>query len=1052
MNGRGLKARLQAAGEIIPSSEPARFAGRPLAILAKDFLRAAFSLGLLGLTSAWGQTPEPASTRVSIVSIQIRGGGEDDQRFAQAALGLRLGQSVDSAAFRQALAAVRLVDRYQTVDGDLSEDGRIDVRLVPLAPVKAWRWEGDPVPARLRSSLLTDLRKGQLLGPQHLAELETQAEQRLREDGYRDATVTATLEAGGERLRLRLHLGTPRIIQGLRIQGDPTPYTRETLLKVAGIVPGRTHWTPSLQREAQRRLRQRLVSDDRLEGSVRLGPDEGVEGTLLLEVHPGPTVTLKATGLDLFGSLWGQPRLAEFVPLARAERYSPSLLDEGSGRIAAYFRDQGYPEVKVTYAREVTAGTVDRPQAVRITYAVEPGPRRVMGTVSLEGNRELSDRELLAAVQLPNRWFVLPPHAKAEAMKALEDRLTAYYLQHGFPDVRVRRRVETGPNGSVNVRLLIREGQRRFLQALVLEVPSDPTFPHEQLAHCLLTILADKPVAIDGTLRYRSDRRHLQGFEGTLESTPAGARLTFAPPLPLVRNDLALVVSDLRQRLASAGAANPQVKLAFEDDDTRPVVRIRIPNQPLDRTRRLVVQGSDRTRAEAVLREVATPPGAPLDLAKLDQGQVQLGGLGAFQRVDLLTVKDLPGQEQEGWQRGDLALRLQERSPWIFTESFGYDNTQGYHFGLNAQRLNVGGMGRTLDFGLRAGDQTLDSPALRRAFPTGSVKRSVDSYSLGYSDPWFLPGSLDALLAPRTRFRVEGAYIEEAQASFFARRRRFTPSLEWKVGPVQAVQFGYRFERVEVAPNPSSGGQLLSGSDLFLIARTPARSIISAPFLQVAVDRRDRPYDPTQGTFFLGRLELANQVFGTSANSSFVKLDLRHQWNWPVGFHAEQGVLMASVRIGLARPTAQSAEDLPLSERFFGGGAFTVRGVEPDMLGQLGKVTYADQTTQIIPLGGQGIAVVNLEYRFPLLGIQSVWGEVFVDSGQVYRSLRPEPEAVTPFPPLRTTLGVGLILKVGFPLKLEYAADWRRLLGRPRSQNERDTQLKSLLISAGFQF
>ena len=161
---------------------------------------------------------------------------------------------------------------------------------------------------------------------------------------------------------------------------------------------------------------------------------------------------------------------------------------------------------------------------------------------------------------------------------------------------------------------------------------------------------------------------------------------------------------------------------------------------------------------------------------------------------------------------------------------------------------------------------------------------------------------------------------------------------------------------------------------------------------------------------------------------------------------------MASVRLGLARPTDRSAEDLPLSERFFGGGSFTVRGVEPDMLGEVARTDGAGNLLPlIIPLGGQAIAVVNLEYRFPLIG-QSIWGEIFVDSGQVYRSLRPEAGAVSPFPALRTTLGVGLILKLGFPLKLEYAADWKRIMGKPRTADERDTQLKSLLISAGFQF
>ncbi len=1012
--------------------------------------RAVLCIGLLALASARAQG---ADVPRALTAVRLEGGDEDDHRFALAALGLKAGQSVDEAAFQQALAAVRLVDRYHSVEGSIGTDGAVLLKLEPLAPVMTWTWEGDAIPQALRKSLLPELRRGQRLGPQRRAILSGVAEQRLREAGYPEARVDAKVEERGRKFRLVLTLGAPALIREVRLEGDATPYSREALLKTAGLRPGQTFWTPTTVRECQRRLRQKLVKDRRLEGFVRLEP-AAEAGVMILEVRPGPKVALKAKGLNVLGPLWGQPRLAEFVPLARAERYSPSLLEEGAGRITTYFRNQGFPEAKVTYERVVTAGPVDRPEAVRVTYSVEPGPRRTLGRVLFEGNREVSEKELLAATALPKRFLVLPPHAKAEAVKALEDRVTAYYLQRGFPEVRVRRRVDTAPNGSVEVRLIIREGQQRFLDALVLELPADPAFPRESLSQSLLLVLSERPQPVRGTARFRSDRRHLQGVEGTMESTPQGARLSFKPALPLVRNDLALVVSDLRQRLSSIGAANPQVKLAFEDDEAQPLVRIQVPPQPLDRFRRLVVQGSDRTRAEALLREIEVPQGAPLDPARLDEGQIHIGGMGAFQRVDLLTLKDLPDQENQPWQRGDLALRLQERSPWVFTESFGYDNTQGYHFGLNAQRLNVAGMGRTLDFGLRAGDQTLDSPWLRRAFSTGEIKRSVDSYSVGYTDPWFLPGSLDSWLAPRTRFRMEGAYIEEAQAAFFARRRRFTPSLEWRLSPVQVVQLGYRFERVEVAANTNGDGvPLLLDKELILLARTPPRSIISAPYLQVAIDRRDRPYDPTQGSFFLGRLELANQLFGTSTNSSFVKLDLRYQYNWPMGFHAESGVVMTNFRLGLARPTAKSAEDLPLSERFFGGGSFTVRGVEPDMLGEVLRTdSLGTLLPQMIPLGGQALAVMNLEYRFPFFGMQSIWAEVFVDSGMVYRTLSPKAGDASPFPPLRTTVGVGLILKLGFPLKLEYAADWKRIMGRPRTQDERDTQLKSLLISAGFQF
>jgi outer membrane protein assembly factor BamA len=105
---------------------------------------------------------------------------------------------------------------------------------------------------------------------------------------------------------------------------------------------------------------------------------------------------------------------------------------------------------------------------------------------------------------------------------------------------------------------------------------------------------------------------------------------------------------------------------------------------------------------------------------------------------------------------------------------------------------------------------------------------------------------------------------------------------------------------------------------------------------------------------------------------------------------------------------------------------------------------------QNVPLGGQGLVLANLEYRFPTWW-QMVWGEVFVDSGQVYQSLRNTGQPGG-FPPLRTALGLGVIFKIGLPIKFEYAADVKRILGRPRTPLERETQLKSLLFSAGFQF
>ncbi|MBK9795202.1 MAG: hypothetical protein IPP58_01650 [Holophagaceae bacterium] len=497
-------------------------------------LRAVLGIGLLALAPAGAQ--EADGFRV-LNAIRIEGGDEDDRRLAAAALGLKPAQSVSVAGFQQALTAVRLVDRFLSVEGRLGEDGSAELRLVPLRPLETWRWEGDAIPSSLVKTLLPELRKGQRQGPLSRAALERLAERRLREAGYPAATVGVISTEEGRSLRLVLSLGAPALIREIRIEGDLAPYSREKLLKEAGLDPGTTSWTPAVIREAQMRLRKLFVNDHRwwslhdgrLEGTAQLTPGAD-PGLLLLEVHPGPKVSLGAKGLNPLKTLFGQPRLAEFVPLARAERYSPSLLEEGAGRITTYFRNQGYPEAKVRYERVVRAGTAERPEAVAITYFVEKGPRRSLGRIHFEGNRELSEEELRKEVLLPKRFLFLPPHAKTETVKALEDRVTAYYLQRGFPDVQVRRRVDTGADGSVEVRLIIREGQRRFLDALVLELPSDAGLPRGPLSKSLLLAFSDRVSPVAGTNLYRTDRRHFKGYEGTLEGTPRGPASASSPP------------------------------------------------------------------------------------------------------------------------------------------------------------------------------------------------------------------------------------------------------------------------------------------------------------------------------------------------------------------------------------------------------------------------------------------------------------------------------------------------------------------------------------------
>lgn len=1047
-----------------------------------------------------------AEPPLQILEVRFEGGSLDDQRFAAAALGPKGQAGFDPATFDLGLASIRATDRFREVSARFEGGvaGRVAwVRLQPWPALSSWTWSGDPLPRKLRNALLPELRRGSHPGALRLEQWRQKATQRLKEDGYPLARIELLRSKEPSRLEIAVVLGAPSRVLTVEWDGECAPFTREQVLAISGITPGSSIWTANLRRGALAKLRRRFLSDRRFEWQADLTYKE--PGILRIRVRPGPVVEVVFTGDRV---RW--TGMDQLLPILWADRYTPDLLDEGDRRILRELQRKGFKDAQVTHSQEVLERADTAPAKVRVTYQVRKGRASRIQGLRFERNEEVPTADLVHEARLPRGSFALgAPLATPDLVDALEERIKATYFRRGFPEASLRRRIETTGDRTELV-ITVREGPRRFVESITLHLPGGTASANPwRFGEALLAALGDSPRKLPeaqaGRRAYVSQRSEIRGATGILEVLPQAAgkagttlRLSFSRPIPLVKADLARILGELRQRTAALGTPRPLVPLLTrEEGETGEIVTIEIPDQTLFTVRRTVVQGSDETRADALLGDPSLAPGAPLDPLALNKAQARIGNLGAFSRVDFLSLQDAPqGEAPAAWKDGDVLLRLQERSHWVMSSGFGYDRLSGYHFLLGVQRLNFQGMGRTLEVNARAGDATLRNPYLRKVFSTGPFRRSLDVYTLGYSDPLFAPGKLVNWLPERTEYRATAAYLDEIKSSFEIRRRRVLNSLQWRPAEGIEVHLGHRFERVEVRSISSLNveeGKGVSDDDLAKITKTPGRIILSSPYIQYTRDRRDNPFDPTTGTFFYGRLEMANQVFGTSRNASFVKLDLRHQWNWPVGYRAEYGVVSFAARIGIARPTASSSEDLPLSERFFAGGPGTHRGVEPDLLGPMGSAPLLNENgekiiqngsplTYEIPLGGQAMVLANLEYRFPLFS-QSVWGEVFLDSGQVYKSLRPsrDPQSQNfddyflthPFhPPLRTALGVGLIFKLGIPIKLEYAMDIRRIQNRTvwtqyqyvdpadglvktketQIADDHRTQLRNILISAGFQF
>lgn len=167
------------------------------------------------------------------------------------------------------------------------------------------------------------------------------------------------------------------------------------------------------------------------------------------------------------------------------------------------------------------------------------------------------------------------------------------------------------------------------------------------------------------------------------------------------------------------------------------------------------------------------------------------------------------------------------------------------------------------------------------------------------------------------------------------------------------LTYGYRYERSRTYdPNDP---------DLFDI-RIAAPRLTSTAY----IDRRDDATDATRGWFHASTVELSRGWVGS--DFEFIKYYGQQSVYQRLG----RAVLAGRAQVGLGR--GFGGQDLLGSERFFAGGAVSVRGYGESVIGELDSILGIAR--------GDGLIVVNGEVRMPLW--RWISGVGFVDGGGVY--------------------------------------------------------------------
>jgi outer membrane protein insertion porin family len=866
-----------------------------------------------------------------------------------------------SATGRQRAVACALLLAIGAVAAH-ADDGAIGL---PLARVRfecnAWFDE-----AGLRRRL--PLQPG---APVTAAQLAATREVLERTQIFSDIAITPEVEDGAAVVVIRL-VRRP-VITAVRVSGYKAMGWRDVHRSLR-LRTG-TFYDLAQLRAARQRLKERYrqfgYPRARVRSTLRKRPGEVEIDITIVEGEPqrvrvvavAGTTGVPARDLEFaLRDLLGRPHRREMV--RNAERTLTGLL-----------RRAGYFEASVDGSwieRSDTEGDLH--------FEIEAGPRTEIEVV---GNQQISSSRLLDVMDLSTRLVITDG-----TWREMARRMTDVYRSNGFFRARVTVAIQSGTPR--RVRFTVDEGRHyavrriRFIgntgmpaSALRAQMNIQPQrllpwprsgaferrvfdedlrrlwffyreqgFAEAQIVDAPITV-NDEDGSIDISIVIEEGPRTIVALiePPDLSGVPS-PDLTFQlkPEEPLepakLDADTAAIAAALRRDGYGAATVTPEIERHRVGVNDHATVRWRIARGPRRTIGGLLVQGNVETRDEIIERELPFAPGQPLNPEALQAGQDAVYQLGTYRSVAVRPLSDTDLAPTVG-------VEVQPRPPGSLQWGGGYNTRDGFTANAEIGYDNLGHRARRLS--LRGQASVLPD----------DLTQSQYVAALAYREPQFLQSHWQwsaELVGQRSTRNIDQYSVHRvALGNGFTRQvlRRLQFSTEAQVE--YADVFDLQPKSFAGEDEGSSWTTALSPSLLY--------------------DGRDDPFAPTRGIFDTIRFRYA--LPGVSS-VEFGKVNLQHSQAFPV---ASWLSLVASGRVAFGR-SISGAEVLPIRERYFIGGATTVRGYSENSLGPTGctdRDDFSDPDCPRAVLGGDTAIITNFEARVPIWG--ALRAAAFLDIG-----------------------------------------------------------------------
>lgn len=714
-------------------------------------------------------------------------------------------------------------------------------------------------------------------------------------------------------------------------------------LKSANLGRGQRYSATKLQ-SAEAFLREYLGRQHYLASTVRMARPEYDSATnranVTFDVEVGPTVLIKVTGAHL-----SQRELKKLLPMYQEYAIDRELAGEGQQNLLSKFQSKGYFDAQVAmhFTRE--------PSQANLVYEVKLGSRHRVASVHIAGNLHIDEDQLRGQILVKKAGYLSRGTFSQQLLDSSVDNLEAYYHDHGFLDVKViPKTVDHEPN--VDVTFQIDEGAQTTVESVKIEGNKTQSIgklaPHGLVLH---------PGAPFSQSAIRKDRNRIVASYLDLGYPNASFHSTAAP-----------VAGD-----------RYHVALTYQIDEG-----------PRVNVSAVEYVGNQHTRRNVIARSASISAGTPLSEGKLLAGESKLYNLGIFDWADV-SPRNPPTDESTS---EDVLVRVHEAKRNSITYGVGFVSTPRTG-SLSSGVLILPGLptiGLPKNFTVL--EKTIISPEgsleysrlnMRGRAETASVSVLASTLdqklALTYSDPHFAGTDWKSLLSVSAERTTQNplftAHLGEAS---------FELSRALNAAGNKRLQLQYDFQRTSL-------GSLLIENFIPAEDQNIHLSTFSASFVN---DTRDKPLDAHRGVFQTVNLSFSPTFLGSSDNVA--------KFFGQTAFYKEVKPWMVwanNFRLGLVSSFAGS--HVPFSERFFSGGADSLRGFPLNGAGPQATALLctmlndpASCTAQVpVPTGGHALFIFNSEGRFPLpIPVQNpvdlthnLGAAIFYDGGNVYEGI-----------------------------------------------------------------